>query len=242
MSNELEVVKVGAVVSQQGGALTAAIAEQFDLADKVARAVVLAGAIPASYQRQGESDEQTRARLIIGILKGFEIGLQPVTALSTIAVINNRPCLWGDGAKALIQQSGKLEWMTQTFDGEPGKDDRAAVCTMKRIGQDVPYVGRFSVADAKRAQLWQNTRKDPWIKYPQRMMEWRAFSFCARDGFADVLMGLGIAEEVNDIQTTQVSPTQLTAMLDDEAPEAETQPEPDEGPMFPETQETTDAQ
>lgn len=222
MSNEVEVVdpKLAAAVETVGGALVNTIAEQWTMAERVANAVMLSNTIPASYQRQGESEEQTRARLIVGILKGFEVGLQPITALSTIAVINNRPCLWGDGAKALIQQSGKLEWMDQTFDGEPGKDDRAAVCTMKRVGQDKPYVGRFSVADAKRAQLWGNARKDPWIKYPQRMMEWRAFSFASRDGFADVLMGLGIAEEVRDFSGPTVEPEQITAMLDDEAPEA----------------------
>jgi hypothetical protein len=107
-----------------------------------------------------------------------------------------------------------------------------------RKGQDQPYIGRFTVRDAKRANLWMNSNKDPWIKYPDRMLFNRARAFALRDGFADALMGLSIAEEVMDAMPTVEEETvaenkRLSALTDDEpvtdAEEApETPPQSDE--------------
>jgi hypothetical protein len=41
-------------------------------------------------------------------------------------------------------------------------------------------------------------KKTVWMKYPARMLTWRARTFAARDGFSDVLKGLKIYEEVAD--------------------------------------------
>jgi hypothetical protein len=52
------------------------------------------------------------------------------------------------------------------------------------------------MAMAEQARL---TRKEgPWRSYPQRMLKMRARSWTLRDGFADVLRGLHIREEVDD--------------------------------------------
>jgi hypothetical protein len=57
-------------------------------------------------------------------------------------------------------------------------------------------VGRFSVADAKRAGLWG--KSGPWTQYPRRMLQLRARGFALRDAFPDVLKGLVTAEEAQD--------------------------------------------
>src|SRR4029077_16903845 len=58
---------------------------------RVARAVLVAKLAPGSYtQERGIllSDEEVVARLVVGILKGAELGFAPMTALTTIAMIN----------------------------------------------------------------------------------------------------------------------------------------------------------
>ena len=190
----------------------------------IAGAVIKANLVPRSYE--DPNPDRQKSKIMIGIMKGAEVGLPPITALSTIAVINGRPCLWGDGAVALIQQSGKLEKMqinevgTMPKEGDGSadfKDDYGIEVKMWRIGQSEPYVGRFTVGDAKRAHLWMNTSKKPWVEYPRRQMKWRAFGWAARDGFADCLMGLGIREEVEDLPE---APKHVdAAILSDEAPE-----------------------
>jgi hypothetical protein len=184
-----------------------------DLA-QLADAIIQAGMVPKSYEGKetltdpDKTYKETKSKLMIGIMKGLEVGLGPMTAISTIAIINNRPCIYGDGGTALIQQSGKLEKMTVTEIGTTPApsdqivnfaDDYGIEVKMWRRNQSEPYVGRFTVADAKRAHLWMNAKKTPWIEHPKRQLKWRAFSWPARDGFADCLMGLSIAEEVHDL-------------------------------------------
>ena len=158
-------------------------------------------------------------------MSGAEVGLPPMQALKGIAIINGRPSIWGDAAIALVQQSGKLENSREWF--EPVQPDAesptewgeelTACCALKRRGQEDPYIGRFSVRDAKRAKLWMNPKKGPWMQYPQRMLMWRARTYAIRDGFADCLAGLSIAEEVRDLPAPQVETD--TDFLDNEPPQ-----------------------
>ena len=179
---------------EAGGALTAIVPRDLDEAWRLTGSFIRAGMVPDGIK--GRDDEETRAKVMLVVMRGMEVGLPPVMAVSTIFIVNNRPSIWGDGAVALIQKSGKLKSMSIVYEGEPGQDDRKCIVTMHRHGQDAPYRGEFSMGDAKRARL---TGKGPWRDYPDRMLKWRAFSWAARDGFADCLAGLSIAEEAQDI-------------------------------------------
>jgi hypothetical protein len=76
-----------------------------------------------------------------------------------------------------------------------------AICTMKRRGRATPILTRFSMAMAEHAGLTRN--EGPWQTYPQRMLRMRARSWTMRDGFADVLRGLHLREEVEDYVPTR---------------------------------------
>jgi hypothetical protein len=79
-----------------------------------------------------------------------------------------------------------------------GSGDAAeAVCQVWRKGEDNPVTHRFSVADAKRANLWG--KPGPWQQYPRRMLQMRARGFCLRDAFPDVLKGLYSREELEGV-------------------------------------------
>jgi hypothetical protein len=132
---------------------------------------------------------------------GLDIGLKPMQALQNIAVINGRPSIWGDAALALVQNSDVVEWVKERFEGTKGTDDWTAVCEVKRINWPDPIVRRFSVGDAKKAGLW--TKAGTWQTYPDRMLQMRARSFALRDSAADILMGLSIVEEAQDIPTVE---------------------------------------
>jgi hypothetical protein len=67
---------------------------------------------------------------------------------------------------------------------------------MRRRAWPTPITRSFSISMAEAAGL---TRKEgPWQTYPRRMLTMRARSWALRDGFADVLRGLSIREEVED--------------------------------------------
>ena len=56
--------------------------------------------------------------------------------------------------------------------------------------------GTFSKQDAMAAGLWG---RNAWKTYPNRMLQVRARSFAIRDAFPDALMGLAVAEEMEDV-------------------------------------------
>ena len=179
---------------------------------RLATAIVKAGLAPDSYK----NDPQ---RIMIGILKACEVGLPPLTGLANIAIINNRACIFGDGAIALVQAAGHVIKMEHTTEGQPFEDNFVAIYRIWRKGQETPYEGRFSVADAKRAKLWMNPQRQPWALYPGRMLMNRARAYALRDGFADCLSGLAIAEEVQDIPA---APEKVeTSFLNDEPAQIE---------------------
>jgi len=135
--------------------------------------------------------------IMTAMAMGAEIGLSPLQAIQTIAVVNGRPSIFGDAAIGIVSASGLLEDHTEEPFGEPNTDGHGWRCTVKRVGRQSPASREFTISDAKRAGLWK--KAGPWSQYPQRMLQMRARSWALRDVFADVLRGLRIGEEQRDV-------------------------------------------
>jgi hypothetical protein len=168
---------------QSGTAVSAFVPTDIEQAFRLANALAMSGMTPKAYGNDVN-------KCFVGIMAGAELGLAPFQALQSIAVIGNNPAIWGDGALALVQASGLLDDIEETDDGQ------TATCKLVRKGRSTPIVRSFSMEDAKKAGL--AGKSGPWTQYPQRMRQMRARSWAMRDGFADVLKGLHIAEEVRD--------------------------------------------
>jgi len=163
----------------------------FDEMARFCRAVVNSGLAPKSFQ--------TPEQVMVAIQSGLEIGLPPMQALQTIAVINGRPSLFGDGALALAMAHQCWGGIEETHVAETD----TAICkvwryTRKDDKTPKPTTRTFSQEDAKRAGLWG--KSGPWSTYPKRMLQMRARAFALRDTFPDALKGVGITEEVSDYQ------------------------------------------
>lgn len=167
--------------------------------------------------------------IIIAMQIGYEIGLSPMRALKSIAVINGRATMFGDDMLALVQASPAYEWHDESESNE-----RMGVCVVKRKGDPQPYRATFSLEDAKRAGLLG--KAGPWTQYTARMLKLRARGFALRDKFADALAGLTEAEEAMDITDTPLKEAdsaplpslkdRLKAQVED-TPASETEPEAD---------------
>jgi hypothetical protein len=185
-----------------GGRIAAIVPQSMEDAYRLAKAVCMAGMAPKGMD--------TPEKAMIAIMRGLEVGLTPFQALDKIAVVNGRPTIWGDGAMALVRGSGLCEGIRETIEGEG--DAAVARCVAKRRGEAEPIVGVFSVADAKKAGLWG--KQGPWSQFPKRMLQMRARAFALRDGFADVLGGLYLKEEMDDVEPRRDPPGQSTAAAD----------------------------
>jgi hypothetical protein len=217
-----------------GGALAALVPQNLDDAFRLAKALSSAGdMVPKHFQGKPEAT-------MAAIIRGMEIGLAPMQALSNIAVINGRASVWGDALPALMQRAGHSIDVEITGEG----DTLAATATLTRGDTGKAVVRTFTAADAKKAGLWG--KQGPWQQYPKRMVSMRARSLACRDGAADALMGLQIAEEMRDAQPMRnVTPEPARGGWADQArkargevlPDETAQPDADE-----QTQEIEDAE
>ena len=165
---------------QAGGWLSC---QTFEQALKLAETFAKSAMVPKQYQGNA-------ANCLVAMAYGDSLGMAPLQAMQSVAVVNGIPALYGDGMLALVQASAAFDGIEETI------EDGAAVCTVKRRGMK-PVVRVFTIDDAKRAGLWGKT--GPWQQYPSRMLQMRARSWALRDAFADVLRGIQCAEEARDI-------------------------------------------
>lgn len=163
--------------------------------------------VPKNYRKRPND-------ILVAVQWGYELGLKPLQALNSIAVINGRPGVFGDAMPGICIASGKLESVREWTTGERNADDYTAHCEVKRRGNPTPFHGQFSIADAKTARLWspepkvtrfndngttfQADNDSPWHRFPQMMLKWRS-RVAYRDAFPDVLRGLLSVEELRDI-------------------------------------------
>lgn len=141
--------------------------------------------------------------ILLAMEFGVSLGLAPLQAVQNIAVINGRPCLYGDAVLAVC--SGHPEFENIKEEPVLGKENEIAAyrCSVKRRGRDV-VTQVFTVEQAKEAGLWG--KPGPWKNYPARMLQMRARAFALRDSFSDALFGVRVAEEVTDyIDVTEAS-------------------------------------
>jgi len=145
------------------------------------------------------------ADVYVAMQKGGELGLTPLQALESFYVVNARAVLYGDAPLAVVLRSGLCEDLVEYFEVKGARHDglvaadwqddtTAAVCLVKRRGRPQPIASRFTVAQAKTAKLLN--KPGPWAQYADRMLKLRARSYALRDGFADVLKGFPIGEEL----------------------------------------------
>ena len=132
--------------------------------------------------------------VLIAVQMGQEVGLSPMTAIQSIAVINGKPSLYGDVGKAILLSKG---FIIEEDDTDVIKKTGAGRCKITRPGHP-PCERTFTIDNAKSAGLWG--KEGPWTKYKERQLAWRAFWFAARDVAADVLKGLNGAEEIQDME------------------------------------------
>lgn len=178
-----------------GGQVSALVPQSLDEAFRVATAMAASGMTPKGVDKPEQ--------VLVAIMAGAELGFAPFQAMQSFAVINGKPNIWGDALPALLWSRGfKIkEW----FDNDD--DPTKAFCRITRPDGD-EIERSFSVGDAKKAGLLG--KQGPWQQYQKRMLQMRARAFAARDGAADVLRGMHVAEEAQDYQpmTARAVPTE----------------------------------
>jgi len=150
--------------------------------------LVKSGFLPVSVK--------TPEQAIAIMMKGYELGMQPMQAFSSINVIQGKPTLSAEGMLAQIWKS-----IPNAFIDFVRIEDDYCEIHAARPGR-TPRKFIFQKSDAEKAGL---LKKDNWTKYPRAMHKARCISEMARTIFPDALMGCShTAEELNpDINVSE---------------------------------------
>src|SRR5215510_1519747 len=146
---------------------------------EMARLMVPTGLLPASIK--------TPEQAVVVILKGRELRVPALHALSNIVVVNGKPACSAELMLALIYRDFGDEAVIV-------EESTATVCrvTYKRPAWAQRRSFSFTLEDAKTAGL---AGKGTWAQYPQAMLRARAVSAVARLAFPDSLGGMHLPEE-----------------------------------------------
>jgi len=180
MKNELQPLESKQEVTQVENFLA-----RWDEWDKLATHLLKSQFLPKHFT--------TKEQVLLVIFKGRELNLPPMESLQGLYPVNGRIGMMGQLAFALIRRSGELEAWNFVF--EPG----VCKCMLKRKGQQ-EYWTEFSLQDADKAGL---SKGDNWKKYEKDMLQWRAFARNVKVSFPDILTGINLMEEIDDIKYTE---------------------------------------
>ncbi|MEK7180293.1 MAG: hypothetical protein AAB706_02360 [Patescibacteria group bacterium] len=147
------------------------------------------------------------ADLAIAISMGNEVGLHWTHAIQSMAVINGRPSLWGDGALAVVMSHPQF----LSIDENECTNDKG-VCVIERRGSP-PRRYEFTLEMARAAGL---LGKDTYKQHQGRMLQRRARARAMADLFPDALKGIGLADDLQalpekDIGGSAAEPTPTKA-------------------------------
>lgn len=225
MSTQVATLRAG------GAALLPIYPQSIEEVYRLAKMALTAGMLKP--QKIGYGDNATYedadavlARGTMIIMQGMELGIPPMQAVQLLAMINGRIVAHSEAVPGLLLSKGfKLK---DAWTGTPMHDDWT--CTVELTRPDgEKFSASFSVADAKQAQLWDQSptktsfgKTKPndaaWFRYPKRMLKARALGFVGKDGGADALKGLMVREEMEDLlrseQARDITPSRTLDIPD----------------------------
>lgn len=135
------------------------------------------------------------------ILAGQELGLQPMSTLRSMDVIQGTPALRAHAMRGLVQSHGHSVQMVESTEAR-------CVIRGRRKGDAEWQTVTWTIERATRLRL---TNKPEWVKQPQTMLVNRATGEICRLIASDVLFAMPYAsEELDEEPATEAPPARVT--------------------------------
>ena len=183
--------------------------QSFESALNAAKFLAGSALVPKGYRDKP-------ADILLAWQFGAEVGLRPMQALTSVAVIQGKPGLYGDSLPAIAQAHPSWRGMEE-MDLKEIEKKGEATCTVYRAGCPVSTY-TFTRAMAKKAGLLN--KPGPWQQYQARMLQLRARNFALRAQYADVLSGFHSIEELQDYpqKPPKIKPQKEVITIEPEVP------------------------
>lgn len=132
----------------------------------------------------------TPEKAVAIMLKGRELRIPPMQALSNISMVQGKPTVGAELMLALIYRDhGRQALRVKESDNQH--------CTIeyRTVGWEGTSEHTFTIEEARQAGLIKN---GPWTQYPATMLRWRAISQVAKFAFPDSIGGMYVTGELGD--------------------------------------------
>lgn len=151
--------------------ITAGLQERADYIARLAPSTIL----PTTYRGNA-------ANAFVAAETGAALGLEPLQALASIAVINGRATLSSDLMAAVIRRAGHT---LRIVENSP---ESVTATLIRADDKTFKFEVTWDKDKATKAGLWG--QKGPWSQYPTQMLRARAITEVARQGASEALMGM----------------------------------------------------
>ena len=178
--------------------ITACLQERADYIARLAPSTIL----PTAYRGNA-------ANAFVAAETGAALGLEPLQALASIAVINGRAPLSSDLMAAVIRRAGHT---LRIVENSP---ESVTATLIRADDKTFKFEVTWDKDKAVKAGLWG--QRGPWSQYPTQMLRARAITEVARQGASEALMGMIYSPEDFGATMTETGEV-IEAEIVDEAP------------------------
>lgn len=151
--------------------ITAGLQERADYIARLAPSTIL----PTAYRGNA-------ANAFVAAETGAALGLEPLQALASIAVINGRATLSSDLMAAVIRRAGHT---LRIVENSP---ESVTATLIRADDKKFEFTVTWDKDKATKAGLWG--QRGPWSQYPTQMLRARAITEVSRQGASEALMGM----------------------------------------------------
>lgn len=208
--------------------ITAGLQERADYIARLAPSTIL----PSTYRGNA-------ANAFVAAETGAALGLEPLQALASIAVINGRATLSSDLMAAVIRRAGHT---LRIVENSP---ESVTATLIRADDKTFKFEVTWDKDKAAKAGLWG--QRGPWSQYPTQMLRARAITEVARQGASEALIGMiyspedfgatitdtGEVIEAEIVDDTPAKPAPATPKPASKHAAAPSQPAPLDKPLTP---------
>lgn len=200
MENQLQILNSKNEISTNGAWEGGEI---FEKTCKVADMLSKTSLIPKQYQGNP-------ANCFIAVDMANRMGVSPMMVMQNLYVVNGKPSWSGQACMTFIKASPEFRNIkinyTKSENGIIG-----CYISAERVSDGQQVVGEHITQTMAQAEGWTSNKK--WINMPKQMLTYRAAAFFARAFCPEVLMGVRVEGEAEDITADQKPCTTLTNAL-----------------------------
>jgi hypothetical protein len=192
--------------TQSGGSVFSGI-QQFEDAQRIAKALASSTLIPPQFQGQ-----QGFANCLVALEIANRMRMSPFQVMQNLHIIHGRPSWSSQFIIGLINGCGRFSPLRYEISGKGDTLACTAVATELSTGEELrgPEV---TMAMAKR-EGWATKSGSKWATMPELMIRYRAAAFWGRLFIPELLVGIHTQEEVMDVEPVSISEAPATSVAD----------------------------